>query len=135
LLGVHAPEDFDAAFAAMTRRAPDAILMVTDVLTLSNRERVFDFAARHRLPAIYEYDFLVREGGLMSYGPDVTEMFDRAAELAMRILNGADPSPLRPAETHPDMLHCERPARFLRPRHQLASDHAAMACRGRDQAA
>jgi putative ABC transport system substrate-binding protein len=43
-LGVHAPDDFDAAFAAMTEKPPDAILMVTDVLTLLNRERVIDFA-------------------------------------------------------------------------------------------
>ena len=78
-------------------------VLVTDVLTLSNRERVFDFAARHRLPAIYEYDFLVHDGGLMSYGPDVTEMFDRAAELAMRILRGADPA----------QLPLEAPTRFV----------------------
>ena len=92
LLGVHAPEGFEGAFAAMMRRPPDAILMVSDVLTTLNRKRVFDFAAAHKLPAIYEYDFLVREGGLMSYGPDVGEMYDRAAGLAVRILKGADPA-------------------------------------------
>ena len=97
-LGVRAPDDFETAFAAMMRRPPDAILMVSDVLTMLNRKRVIDFAAEHKLPAIYEYDFLVREGGLMSYGPDVAEMFDRAAELAWRILNGADPGQL-PLET------------------------------------
>jgi putative tryptophan/tyrosine transport system substrate-binding protein len=97
-LGVNASDDFEAAFAAMTNRPPDAILMVTDVLTTLNRQRVIDFAAEHKLPAIYEYDFLVRDGGLMSYGPDVTEMFDSAAELAFRILNGADPGDL-PLET------------------------------------
>jgi putative ABC transport system substrate-binding protein len=102
-LGVRAPADFDAAFAAMIRRPPDAMLMVTDVLTTLNRKRVLDFAAQHRLPAIYEYDFLVHEGGLMSYGPDVTEMFDRAAELAVRILNGADPA----------QLPLEEPTRFV----------------------
>ncbi len=97
-LGVTAPDGFDAAFAAMTSRPPDAILMVSDVLTMLNRKRVIDFAAEHKLPAIFEYDFLVREGGLMSYGPDVTEMFDRAAELATRILEGANPAEL-PLET------------------------------------
>jgi putative tryptophan/tyrosine transport system substrate-binding protein len=96
-LGVHAPEGFDVAFAAMMRTPPDAILMVSDVLTTLNRKRVIDFAAEHKLPAIYEYDFLVRDGGLMSYGPDVTE-YDRAAELAMRILKGASPAEL-PLET------------------------------------
>ena len=72
--------------------------MVTDVLTILNRKRVIDFAAEHKLPAMYEYDFLVSNGGLMSYGPDMTEMFDRAAELAFRILMGADPAAL-PLET------------------------------------
>jgi putative ABC transport system substrate-binding protein len=97
-LGVTAPDGFDAAFAAMAKQPPDAILMVSDVLTTLNRRRVMDFAADHKLPAIYEYDFLVRDGGLMSYGPDVTEMFDRAAELALRILKGTDPASL-PLET------------------------------------
>ena len=103
LLGVRAPDDFETAFAAMMRRPPDAILMVSDVLTTLNRKRVIDFAAAHKLPAVYEYDFLVREGGLMSYGPDVSEMSDRAAGLAVRILKGADPG----------QLPLEEPSRFL----------------------
>jgi ABC-type uncharacterized transport system substrate-binding protein len=97
-LGVTAPNGFDTAFAAMTSRPPDAILMVSDVLTNLNRKRVIDFAAQHKLPAMFEYDFLVREGGLMSYGPDVSEMFDNAADLAARILKGANPAEL-PLET------------------------------------
>jgi putative tryptophan/tyrosine transport system substrate-binding protein len=92
--GVRGPDDFDTTFAAMMRRPPDAILMVTDTLTTLNRKRVIDFAAQHKLAAIYEYDFLVRDGGLMSYGPDLDEMFDRAAGLAVRILNGANPADL-----------------------------------------
>jgi hypothetical protein len=55
----------------MDRDPPDAILMVSDVLTLLNRKRVFDYAAAHRLRAIYESDPYVREGGLISYGADV----------------------------------------------------------------
>jgi putative tryptophan/tyrosine transport system substrate-binding protein len=101
-LGVREPEDFAAAFAAMLRDRPDAILMVTDALTALNRKRVFEFAAQQRLPAIYEYDFLVRDGGLMSYGPDMSEVYDRAADLADRILRGA-----RPAD-----LPFEQPTRF-----------------------
>jgi putative tryptophan/tyrosine transport system substrate-binding protein len=97
-LGVRAPNDFDQAFAAMAKTPPDAILMVSDVLTTLNRKRVIDFAAQHKLPAVFEYDFLVRDGGLMSYGPDQTEMFDRAADLAAKIVNGADPAQL-PLET------------------------------------
>ncbi|HTV46580.1 MAG TPA: ABC transporter substrate-binding protein [Stellaceae bacterium] len=97
-LGVRAPDDFDTAFAAMMRTPPDAILMVSDVLTMLNRQRVIDFAAAHKLPAVFEYAFLVRDGGLMSYGPDIAEMFDDAAELAWRILQGASPADL-PLET------------------------------------
>jgi len=93
-LGVRAPNDFDVAFAEMTRKPPGAILMVTDVLTVLNRRRVIDFAAEHRLPAIYEYAYLARDGGLMSYGPDVEMIFDRAAGLADRILKGAKPADL-----------------------------------------
>jgi putative tryptophan/tyrosine transport system substrate-binding protein len=93
-LGVREPEDFDEAFAAMNRAMPDAILMVSDVLTMLNRKRVFEFAAMHRLPAIYEYDFIVREGGLMSYAPDRDEIFGRAAALVDRILKGAKPADL-----------------------------------------
>jgi putative ABC transport system substrate-binding protein len=101
-LGVREPEDFAGAFSAMVRDRPDAILMVTDALTALNRKRVFEFAAQQKLPAIYEYDFLVRDGGLMSYGPDMREVYDRAADLADRILKGA-----RPAD-----LPFEQPTRF-----------------------
>ena len=96
------PNDFDMAFGTMTRDMPDAILMVTDSLTILNRRRVFEFAAAHRLPAIYEFDFLVRDGGLMSYGPDQDETFDRVAAFVYRILRGA-----KPAE-----LPFEQPTRF-----------------------
>jgi putative ABC transport system substrate-binding protein len=93
-LGVREPDDFNEAFAAMDRDPPDAILMVTDSLTLLNRKRVFDYAAQHRLPAIYEQDFMVRDGGLMSYGADAQESFDRAAALTAHIFQGAKPSDL-----------------------------------------
>jgi putative ABC transport system substrate-binding protein len=93
-LGVREPDDFEAAFTAMTREKPDGILMVTDVLTLLNRKRVFDFAAANRVPAIYEFDFLVRDGGLMSYGPDGKEVTARVADLVSRILKGAKPADL-----------------------------------------
>jgi len=93
-LGVREPDDFNAAFTAMNRDLPDAILMVTDSLTLLNRKRVFDFALEHKIPAIYEQDFMARDGGLMSYGADARESFDRAADLAARIFQGAKPADL-----------------------------------------
>jgi putative ABC transport system substrate-binding protein len=93
-LGVREPDDFAQAFTAMESAQPDAILMVTDSLTMLNRKRVFDFAAAHRLPATYEFDFLVRDGGLMSYAPDLDESFSRVAALADRIFKGAAPAEL-----------------------------------------
>jgi len=93
-LGVHAPDDFDTAFSEMTKTPPDAIMMVTDILTVLNRKRVMEYADEHHLPAIYEYASLVRDGGLMAYGPDVDTIFDRAAGLADRILKGAKPGDL-----------------------------------------
>jgi putative ABC transport system substrate-binding protein len=93
-LGVNEPNDFEQAFAAMDREKPDAILMVTDSLTILNRKRVFEYAAARRLPAIYEFAFLVRDGGLMSYGPDQGESFARVAALVDRILKGARPADL-----------------------------------------
>ena len=93
-LGVREPDDFEEAFAAMKREMPDGILMVSDALTTLNRQRIYDFAAAHRLPAIYEFDFLVRDGGLMAYGPDQDESFERVAALVDRILKGAKPADL-----------------------------------------
>jgi putative ABC transport system substrate-binding protein len=93
-LGVREPDDFAQAFAAMERERPDAILLVADTLTILNRKLVFDFAVRHRLPAIYEFASLVRDGGLMSYGPDRTETFERAGALVARILKGDKPADL-----------------------------------------
>jgi putative ABC transport system substrate-binding protein len=102
-LGVAAPDNFNEAFSVMNEEKPDAILMVADSLTSLNRKRVFDFAAARKLPAIYEYDFLIRDGGLMSYGPDLTESFERAGALVARIFNGE-----KPAE-----LPFEEPTRYL----------------------
>jgi len=93
-LGVREPDDFNEAFTVMNDDMPDAILMVADALTVLNRKRVFEFAAARKLPAIYEYDFLVRDGGLMSYGPDLTESFERAAALVDSIFKGAKPGEL-----------------------------------------
>src|ERR1700733_2795580 len=93
-LGVREPDDFNEAFAAMDRDPPDAILMVSDSLTLLNRKRVFDYALAHHLPAIYEQDFIAHDGGLMSYGADPKESFDRAAALVAQIFQGAKPADL-----------------------------------------
>jgi putative ABC transport system substrate-binding protein len=93
-LGVRAPDDFAAAFSEMKKTPPDAILMVTDVLTNLNRRRVIAYAEEHRLPAIFESARFAHDGGLMAYGPDDSAMLDRAAGLTDRILKGAKPADL-----------------------------------------
>jgi putative ABC transport system substrate-binding protein len=102
-VSVQRPEDFDAAFAALNRDPPDALLMVSDLLTNTNVGRVFDYTRERRIPAIYEFDGFVRDGGLMSYGADLKESFDRAASLIDRILKG----------TKPADLPFEQPTRYL----------------------
>ena len=101
-LGVREPNDFNGVFEAMDSEPPDAILMVSDVLTVLNRKRVIDYAAAKRIPAIYEEEQFVRDGGLMSYGADAKESFERAADLVARIFSGA-----RPAD-----IPFERPTRY-----------------------
>jgi putative ABC transport system substrate-binding protein len=93
-LGVKEPDDFRQAFSAMERKRPDAAFMVADPLTVLNRRPVMEFAAAHRLPVMYEFDFIVRDGGLMSYGPDLEETFERVAVLVVRILKGSAPAEL-----------------------------------------
>jgi len=96
-LSVREPEDFAGALSTMTRRRPDAIFLVSDVLTNMNRKRVIEFATTHRIPAMYEYSLYVRDGGLMSYGPSFEDGFRLAARYIDRIVKGAKPADL-PAE-------------------------------------
>ena len=93
-VGVREPEDFEVAFAAMTRERPDALFLVADALTGLNRKRVIEFAAAQRIPAMYEFDFVVRDGGLISYGPRIDDNLRRVAYYLDRILKGAKPADL-----------------------------------------
>ena len=93
-LGVREPDDIDLALSTMTRQRPDALFLVSDALTNINRKRILDFAATHHIPAMYEYSFYVRDGGLMSYGPAMEDMNRRAAIYVDKILKGAKPGEL-----------------------------------------
>ena len=88
-LGVRHASDFDAAIAAMTRRPPDAMMMLTDAFTNLNRQRILDYVAAQRIPAMYEFAEVVRAGGLISYGSDQNEIFRLAAEYVAKVLRGA----------------------------------------------
>jgi putative tryptophan/tyrosine transport system substrate-binding protein len=93
-LGVRESDDIDGALSTMTRERPDALFLVSDALTNLNRKRILDFAATHHIPAMYEFSYYVRDGGLMSYGPNLDDMSRRAAIYLDRILKGAKPGEL-----------------------------------------
>jgi putative ABC transport system substrate-binding protein len=70
------------------------MLTLADPFTRANRQRIVDFAARSRLPAIYETREFVEAGGLISYGPNLVAMQRRSATYIDKILNGAKPGDL-----------------------------------------
>src|SRR5262249_47927984 len=87
-------EDFEGAFAAMMERRPNAFVATNDPLIFQHMERIIDFLARHRLPAMYQSKENVEAGGLMSYGATLSELFRRSAWYVHRILQGAKPGEL-----------------------------------------
>ena len=93
-LGVREPDDFDEALSAMNRERPDALMMVTDALTNLNRQRVIDYSASHRIPAMYEFGSVVHAGGLISYGTDDDANFRLAAQYVAKVLRGTNPADL-----------------------------------------
>jgi putative ABC transport system substrate-binding protein len=86
--------ELDAAFEAIIREHPDALLLLVDPFTISQRARIVEFAAEQRLPAIYESSDFVDVGGLISYGPNFSDLFRRAATYVDKILRGAKPADL-----------------------------------------
>jgi len=93
-LGVQEAKDIDSAIATMTEERPDALFMITDVLTSKFTRQVVDFAAQHQLPTMFQSSGPVAEGGLMYYGPRSTDAYRRAAYYVDRILKGAKPGDL-----------------------------------------
>jgi putative tryptophan/tyrosine transport system substrate-binding protein len=87
-------EDFEGAFSKMTMLGADALTVLTASLFNQHRKRVVDLAATNRLPAIYSLRESVDAGGLMSYGPNLVDMFRRSAAYVDRILKGTNPSDL-----------------------------------------
>jgi ABC-type uncharacterized transport system substrate-binding protein len=87
------PNEFDRAFTAMTRERPDALIVLGDPLFLE-RERIAEFAAKRRLPAIYDHRVYAEAGGLIAYGSDLREWYRRAAVFVDKILKGAKPGDL-----------------------------------------
>ena len=91
---IRAESEFDRAFLAIAGQRPGALVMLADRLFLHHRARIVEFAAHHRLPAVYAYTELVEAGGLMSFGPSYPGMHRRAAYFVDRILKGGKPADL-----------------------------------------
>ena len=87
---VRRPEDIAAAFESLTDRA-DALYVIADPLITTNRIRINTLALRAHVPTMYSIREYVEVGGLMSYGPNVADMFRRAAEFIDKILRGTKP--------------------------------------------
>ena len=92
MVDARGPDDFDAAFRAAKKS--QALLQLDDVLFTTHRVRLVDLAMRNRLPAIYGFREHVDAGGLMSYGPNLPELYRRSATFVDKILKGARPGDL-----------------------------------------
>ena len=68
--------------------------MPPDVFLIVHRGKIIELAARYRVPTIYQYDYFARDGGLVSYGVDVPDLFRRAGSYVDRVLNGVSPADL-----------------------------------------
>jgi putative ABC transport system substrate-binding protein len=86
--------DFPAAFEAIANQSPDALIVDTDVVLISQRKGIIEFAAGHRLPAVYGLREFTDDGGLISFGADTFELARLAAGYVDRILKGAKPADL-----------------------------------------
>jgi putative tryptophan/tyrosine transport system substrate-binding protein len=91
---VHQTGEIQTAIADLAREPGGGLVVPPDNFSYVHRELIFALAARHRLPAIYPFRFMAREGGLVSYGVDLGETFPRAAEYIDRILKGTKPADL-----------------------------------------
>jgi len=91
---VSGAEDLPGAFTAMQRERARALIVQVGPLTSDHRKRITELAAQYRLPAMYEVQGFVESGGLMSYGPSISETYRRAAVYVDKILKGAKPADL-----------------------------------------
>jgi putative ABC transport system substrate-binding protein len=96
------PTDLEGAFSMARNWRADALIVLSNPLSLAYRTQIGDLAAKAGLPTIYLYRAHVNAGGLISYGPDLPDMFRRCGVYVGQILRG----------TKPADLPIERPARF-----------------------
>ena len=88
------PADLDRAFSDMLKAQTRAVVVMPDPLLFAQRTRIVALAVKSQLPAVGETREFAAAGGLMAYGPRVTENFRRAALYVHKILKGAEPGDL-----------------------------------------
>jgi len=93
-LGVRSANDFDSVFKAALEERTQALINLPEALLVEQLNRIVEFAARNKLPAIYSSPEFVQAGGLMSYSPIITDLWRRAAVFVDKILKGTKPADL-----------------------------------------
>jgi putative ABC transport system substrate-binding protein len=91
---VHSDAEIDTAIIALGREPGGGLLIVPNAFTTVHRAPIISAAAQNNVPAVYWLSGFARDGGLLSYGPDVLDIFRRAASYVDRILRGAKPGDL-----------------------------------------
>jgi putative ABC transport system substrate-binding protein len=94
IIEVQRPSDFDAAFETARNGRVEAVNTLTSAFLAANRKKLVESAAKSRLPTIYSNASFVEAGGLMFYGPSVSDNYRRAAGYVDKILRGAKPADL-----------------------------------------
>jgi putative tryptophan/tyrosine transport system substrate-binding protein len=87
-------DELETMFSELLKRKPEALLVTAEPFTREYRTRILDFTTRNAIPAMYEISEFVEAGGLMSYGPNISDLYRRAATYVDKILKGASPANL-----------------------------------------
>src|SRR6266480_3424339 len=93
-LDVPGPADIETVFRTASKGRADAVLVLRAPVFFSHRKQIVDLAAKRRLPAMYYTTEYVENGGLMTYGASISDLFRRAATYVDKILKGAKPADL-----------------------------------------
>jgi putative ABC transport system substrate-binding protein len=91
---VHSDAEIETAIIALGREPGGGLVLISNAFTNAHRTSIILAAARNNVPAVYSQSAFVRDGGLLSYGPDPVDRFRRAASYVDRILRGAKPGDL-----------------------------------------